>query len=240
MQMPNGEEITHTKGTPQGGVISPVLSNVFMHYAFDMWMTRNHARMKWVRYADDIIVHCKTEQEAKGVLAKLTQRFAECRVEVHPEKTKIVYCKDEDRRREYPNTKFTLLGFEFRRRMVRGINNRLFLSFTPAISMEARKNIGRTIRRTGIRSRSDLNIEQVAEQLNPMIRGWMNYYGKYNRSAMKPVMRQINRTLVKWCKDKYKTFRKSNAKACDYMINMYEKRPTLFVHWHEGKFGLFV
>lgn len=240
MQMPDGEVISRSCGTPQGGVISPVLSNLFLHYAFDMWMMANHKGKKWSRYADDGITHCRTEKEAQALLATLKQRFAVCGLELHPEKTRIVYCKDGRRNCDYPNTTFKFLGYEFRRRMVKGSNNRRFLSFTPAICKEAKKDICRTIRETGIRNRSDLSLEEIALWLNPMINGWINYYGKFNKSAMKPVMRQINFTLIKWCTHKYKAFRHSKAKACRFMIEMFEKRPSLFAHWKLGIQGSFV
>ncbi|HHR0731011.1 TPA: group II intron reverse transcriptase/maturase [Legionella pneumophila] len=240
MQMPDGAIISRTCGTPQGGVISPVLSNLFLHYVFDVWMTMNHKDKPWCRYADDGIAHCRSELKAEQLLADLKQRFAECGLELHPEKTKIVYCKDEKRKGTHQNTTFKFLGYEFRRRMVKGSNNRRFLSFNPAICKEAKKDICKTIRRTGIRSRSELSLEEVADWLNPMIYGWINYYGKFNKSALKPVMRQINFTLIKWSMNKYKTFRYSKAKATQYMIETFENRPWLFAHWKQGVSGSFV
>ncbi|NGX49431.1 MAG: Group II intron-encoded protein LtrA [Candidatus Anoxychlamydiales bacterium] len=240
MEKPDGSRISRTCGTPQGGVISPILSNLFLHYVFDRWMTIKHREKQWCRYADDGIAHCKTEAEAQNLLVELKLRFAECGLEVHPEKTKIVYCKDGKRRDNYKNTKFKFLGYEFRRRKVKGYNNKIFLSFTPAISKEAKKDICRTIRKTGVRNRSDLSLEEVAKWLNPKISGWINYYGKFNKSALKPVMRQINFTLIKWCTRKYKRFRYSKAKACQYMIKTCQKQPYLFAHWRKGIQGSFV
>ena len=207
MQMMDGTIINRTCGTPQGGVISPVLSNLFLHYVFDVWMTMHHKDKPWCRYADDGIAHCRTEMKAQQLLADLNQRFLKCGLKLHPDKTKIVYCKDGKRKGNHQNTTFKFLGYEFRRRMVKGSNNRRFLSFNPAICKEAKKDICKTIRRTGIRSRSELSLEEVADWLNPMLHGWINYYGKYNKSALKPVMRQINFTLIKWSMNKYKTFR---------------------------------
>jgi RNA-directed DNA polymerase len=241
MQKPDGEITSRNCGTPQGGVISPVLSNLFLHYAFDVWMTRKHKDNPWCRYADDGLVHCKTEGEAKEVYTELEQRFAECKLEIHPEKTKIIYCKDGNRTGDYQNTKFKFLGYEFRRRTVKQrATGELFLNFTPAICKEAKKDICRKIRRSGVRNRSDLSIEQVADWLNPMIRGWINYYGKYTISALQPVMRQINFTLIKWCKNKYKGLHRSKAKACLFMIRMFEDRPYLFEHWKRGICSSFV
>ena len=240
IQMPDGGIVSRTCGVPQGGVISPVLSNVYLHYAYDMWITRNHKDKNWCRYADDGIAHCKTKAEAESLLDELKQRFAACGLELHPEKTKIVYCKDDKRKGEHQNTKFTFLGYEFRRRVVSGVNNKMFLGFTPAICKEAKKDICRKIRETGVRNRSDLSLKEVANWLNPMISGWINYYGKYNISAMGSVMRQINFTLIKWSTRKYKTFRYSKAKATQFMIKTFEKRPYLFAHWKQGVSSSFV
>ena len=240
MEKPGGKTVSRTCGTPQGGVISPILSNLFLHYVFDKWMTIKHKDKKWCRFVDDGVAHCKTEAEAQTLLIELKRRFAECGLELHPEKTKIVYCKDGKRKGDYKNTKFKFLGYEFRRRMVRGHNKKRFLGFTPAICKEAKKDICRKIRETGVRNRSDLSLEEVAQWLNPKISGWINYYGKFNKSALKPVMRQINFTLIKWTTRKYKRFRNSKAKACQYMIRTCQKRPYLFVHWSQGIQGSFV
>ena len=140
-------------------------------------------------------------------------------MELHPEKTKIVYCKDGKRKNEYPSTKFNFLGYEFRRRMVKGINDKIFLSFNPAISKEAKKNICREIRETGVRKRIDLSLNEVALWLNRLINGWINYYGTYNKSALKPVMRQINFTLIKWSINKYKKFRRSGLYPLNWTAN---------------------
>ena len=95
--MPDGSTIQRNKGTPQGGVISPVLSNLFLHYVFDKWMQHNHPETPWCRYADDGLVHCKTEEQALAMLNQLAQRFNQCGLELHPDKTKVVYCKDKNR-----------------------------------------------------------------------------------------------------------------------------------------------
>ncbi len=149
IQMPDGEVVSRTCGVPQGGVISPVLSNLFLHYAFDMWITVNHQDKKWCRYAEDGIAHCKTKAEVEALLVEIKQRFADCGLELHTTKTKIVYCKDGKRKGEHQYTKFTFLGYEFRRRMVGGFKGKMFLSFSPSICKEAKKDICRKIRETG-------------------------------------------------------------------------------------------
>lgn len=159
MQMPDGTCLARTKGTPQGGVISPVLSNLFLHYVFDVWMTRNHSKKQWCRYADDAVVHCKTEEEAKNLLAGLKVRFESCHLELHPEKTKVVYCQDANRKERYPNTMFTLLGYEFRRRPARAKgSNILFMSFTPAVSKEAQKAMRAKIREAKLSSKTEIRL----------------------------------------------------------------------------------
>lgn len=173
MKMPDGSMVECALGVPQDCVISPVLSNLFLHYAFDVWMRKHYKRNPWCRYADDGLTHCKTEVEANELLLKLQERFKECGLELHPEKTKIIYCKDNQRKGNHQNTKFKFLGYEFCSRAVKGSNKRVFRSFTPAISSEAKKNICRKIKETGVRKRSDLTINEVANWLNPMIAGWI-------------------------------------------------------------------
>lgn len=240
MRMPDGSLKEKTKGVMQGGVISPVLSNLFLHYTFDEWMRRNHPTTPWCRYADDGLAHCRTQSEAEGLLVALRERFKSCGLEMHPDKTKIVYCKDDRRKGDHQNTKFNFLGYEFRRRKVKGRNNTLFSSFNPAISKDAKKAISRKIRKLGVRNRSDLSLEEIAKWLNPVIRGVINYYGKFNKSALWPVMRHINLTLIKWSMQKYEKFRYSKARACLYIIDTFEKRTYLFAHWKQGIRGSFV
>jgi RNA-directed DNA polymerase len=158
----DGSLVSRTRGTPQGGVVSPLLANVFLHYAFDAWMARTLPGVTWCRYADDGLVHCRTEQEAQAILAKLTERFAECGPQMHPEKTQIVYCKDGRRKGSYPNTKFDFLGYTFRRRVVKNRNrNSLFVSFTPAVSAKALKAMREETRRRNYRNRTDLCLRDI-------------------------------------------------------------------------------
>ena len=157
--MPDGTCLARTKGTPQGGVISPVLSNLFLHYVFDVWMTKNHPKKLWCRYADDAVVHCKTEKDARHLLADLKVRFESCHLELHPEKTKIVYCQDVNRKKIHPNTMFTFLGYEFRRRPVRvKETNNLFMGFTPAVSKEAQNTMRAKIREAKLSSKTEIRL----------------------------------------------------------------------------------
>jgi len=240
MQMPDGTLIERDKGTPQGGVVSPVLSNLFLHYVFDVWMGKYNKSMPWCRYADDGLVHCKTEQEAQQLLLELKQRFAECGLEIHPEKTKIVYCKDENRRKGYQNTKFTFLGYDFCQRESRNLKtNGVFMSFSPAMSKVAGKSMRARIRKSGVRNRSDLSLEDIAKWYNPILIGWINYYGRYHRTGMESVMRHFNKTLVSWAMQKYGKLTGHRTRASQFMENIKNETPWLFAHWKLGLVGAF-
>ena len=235
MQTPDGTLVERTKGTPQGGVISPVLSNLFLHYVFDMWIGKHHQGKPWCRYADDGLVHCKTEQEAQQLLVDLKQRFEMCRIELHPGKTKVIYCKDGNRQERYHNTEFTFLGYDFCSRTVR--NPRIgdvFMSFSPAVSKAAAKSMRSQVRKSGVRKRADLSLEEIAQWYNPILRGWIGYYGYYNRSAMESVMRHFNKTLVSWAMRKFEKLRGHKTKAFEFMQKIKSANPELFVHWSTG------
>ncbi len=240
MQLPDGSLQEKTKGVMQGGVISPVLSNLFLHYVFDIWMTRKHPNILWCRYADDGLAHCETEQQAQRLLAELRERFKECGLELHPDKTKIVYCKDGKRKGKYSNTSFDFLGYSFCQRSVKNSKqNKMFVSFTPVISKAAQKSMRARIRREGARNRSDLSLDDIADWYNPVLRGWINYYGKYNRSALYPVVRHFNQTLVAWAMRKFKQFRGHKTNAMRFLANIAKKQPHLFAHWKIGMVGGF-
>ncbi|EEJ7236609.1 group II intron reverse transcriptase/maturase [Salmonella enterica subsp. salamae] len=226
---------TRERGTPQGGVISPVLANLFLHYVFDKWMQKNHPNLKWCRYADDGLVHCRSEEEAKQILAALQQRFSECELELHPGKTRIAYCKDGRRKGRYENTGFDFLGYTYRPRVVKNSKrNSLFVSFTPAVSKVAQKAMRFKIRKLKVRTRTDLNIKEIAVWLNPMINGWLNYYGKYCCSEMDKVFKAFNKTLVRWARSKYKALRRHKTRAAEYIRRMAKEMPWLFAHWKVG------
>jgi RNA-directed DNA polymerase len=204
----NRVRIERTRGTPQGGVISPILSNLFLHYTFDLWMRRAYPDLPWCRYADDGLVHCRTEQEAEAVRAELQARREECHLQMHPTKTKIVYCRDARRRASYPNVKFDFLGYEFRpRRVSNPQNGRTFCGFTPAVSPSALKAMRETIRDLDIRRQTQLALADIADRLNPLLRGWIEYYGRYTPSALSTMLRYVNQTLLRWVMRKFKRFK---------------------------------
>jgi len=240
LQLTDGTLVERTRGTPQGGVISPVLSNLFLHYVFDVWMKRNHPTIPWCRYADDGLLHCRTEQEAQHLLVELKQRFEECNLEMHSTKTKIVYCKDDNRKGTYPQMEFTFLGYTFRRRQVKNATqNSMFVGFTPAVSKMAQKSMRSQTRKRGFRNRTDLSLNDIATLYNPVLRGWIEYYGRYNRSSLYPVLRHFNKTLVAWADAKYKKFRGRKTRAGIFLEKIAERQPQLFAHWKLGMIGAF-
>lgn len=231
MQMPDGSLQNKTQGVMQGGVISPILSNLFLHYVFDSWMIRHYPDVKWCRYADDGLVHCKTKYQAQQLLAALTERFKECGLVLHPDKTKIVYCKENRRKGFYPIKQFDFLGFTFRKRWVKKkADNSFFLSFTPAVSKTSLNAMRNKIRIQRYGRKSTMSIEEIAKEVNPILRGWINYYGRFNRSSLYPLFNYFNQILVKWAMRKFKKVHvRNNAGKLIALIR--KQKPTLFAHW---------
>ncbi len=238
MVMPNGDTIKRTRGTPQGGVISPVLANLFLHYVFDKWLEINYPDIKWCRYADDGLLHCKTLKQAEFFKDILRKRFIECGLEMHPEKTKIAYCKDADRRKDYPITSFDFLGYTFRPRVAKNKYGKLFTSFLPGVSKEALKAMNAETRKRGFRNSTELSLEDISRMYNSVLRGWFNYYGKYYPSALAPLWRHFNRTLVAWAMRKYKKL-KGKSRTIEMFERIVKQNPKLFVHWQKGIKGAF-
>jgi group II intron reverse transcriptase/maturase len=240
MVLEGGTTKERSCGTPQGGVVSPILANLFMHYAFDVWMTRTHPELPWCRYADDGLVHCRTEQEAETLKVALQARLAECHLEMHPTKTKIVYCKDGKRKGKYPNVKFDFLGYCFRPRRVRRLrDNSLFGGFNPAVSSSAMKAMREAIRDLNLRRQTQLSLQDIAQQLNPLLRGWIAYYGRYAPSALYPVLRYVNQTLVAWAMRKFKRFKRHKVQASQFLERLATECVDIFVHWQIGMTGVF-
>ena len=234
MQMPDGTLQERDCGTPQGGVISPCLSNLFLHYAFDKWMEKYHGDIPWCRYADDGLLHCNTERQAIEVHKQLEKRLAECGLYMHPDKTKIVYCKDGQRKGEYENTSFDFLGYTFKARRAVTKSKKLIIGFNPAVSKAAKSDMRHKIRGYQWPLRSDLSIQQIAATANPILRGWLNYYGRYNRSELDSIWRHFNTVLARWAKRKYKKLHRRNMGASKYIENTGKNRPHLFIHWRLG------
>jgi RNA-directed DNA polymerase len=230
-QLEDGTPVARDKGTPQGGVISPLLANIVLHLAFDTWMEKKFPTVPFERYADDIIVHCKTEKQAKFVKWSIEERLAQFKLKLNPEKTRIVYCKDGSRRGKYPNEKFDFLGFTFRCRRARTKRGSYFLSFLPGVSNTAKKSMNHEMRSWHLHRRSDKDLNEIAQIVNPHVRGWINYYGKFYKSALYRVFEHLNETLTKWVKGKYKRFRYQGRRAKHWLGDIARKEPTMFAHW---------
>jgi len=236
----DGRRIERDRGTPQGGVISPILSNLFMHYAFDLWMGRTHPDLPWCRYADDGLVHCRSEREAEAVKATLQERLTECGLEMHPTKTRIVYCKNGKRQGRYPNVTFDFLGYRFAPRRVRNAQDgSLFCGFAPAVSPSALKSMRSTVRDLDIARQTHRSLEDVAQELNPLIQGWIGYYGRYAPSQLEPMLRHVNLTLRRWVMRKFKRYARRKVAAGVLLERMAETCPELFAHWRIGMVGAF-
>ena len=231
IHMPDGTVVERDRGTPQGSAVSPVLANLFMHYAFDSWLEREFPAVEFERFADDAVVHCATERQAHHVWAALAERLESVGLRLHPDKTKVVYCKDRKRRRTYERTSFTFLGYTFRARKAPTSDGRsMFTAFLPAISKDALKDKGSVVRRWRIPLRTTSDLAELAEWMNPVIRGWMNYYGKFYRTEMDGLLRRINTYLVRWARRKFKRLR-AFKRAKRWWNSLQKRQPSMFVHW---------
>ena len=240
IQLPDRSNILRNTGTPQGSVISPVLSNLFLHYVFDKWMQRNYPTLQWCRYADDGLIHCKTEYQARKMLSILNKRFQECGLELNSDKTKIVYCKDDTRKGNYSNISFDFLGYTFRPRPCMNKNrNVMFIGFTPAVSKSSINAMRAKIKNRNWRICSRISLNDIAEQYNPILRGWLSYYGKFNSSAMYPVLRHFNQNLAAWAMKKYKHLHNRKMKTTQFFERIVKEQPNLFAHWKIGMIGAF-
>jgi RNA-directed DNA polymerase len=233
-QMPDGTVKERTRGTPQGGVVSPVLANLFLHYGFDLWMARNHPDKPFARYADDAVAHCRSMEEAMRLRDSLKERLSECGLELHPSKTRVVYCKDDDRRNEYPETKFDFLGYTFRPRRSKNRHGKAFVNFTPAVSNKAQKVMRQTIRGWRVQLKSDKTLNDLSRMFNPVIRGWVNYYGRFYKSELYRVLKHMDRALVRWAARKYKKLEGHQRRATHWLGKIARRDPRLFTHWQMG------
>lgn len=223
-----------TKGTPQGGVISPLLANLFLHYTLDKWMNRNYPKNPYERYADDMIIHCKTEGEVHSLKIAIEKRLAECQLKLHPDKTQIVYCKDGNRTREYSNQQFDFLGYTFRPRLVKSVEGKYFVSFSPAISRKSANSIRDEMRKWKLQLQPRKSLEDIARWINPKLTGWFNYYGRYHKTAMYPIFSLLNIKLAKWASGKYKKLRCHPTRAGHWLGRIAKNEPSLFKHWQIG------
>lgn len=235
VQRRDGTQQERTKGSPQGAVVSPLLANLFLHHAFDTWMQRSHPDIQFERYADDVIVHAKSKAAAEQLLEAIRKRLAECGLELHPEKTRIVYCQDSDRTGQHEHIKFDFLGYTFRPRRAKNRRGKFFVSFLPGVSNKAAKAIQATIRDWRLAAtRNNQSLEDLAHLVNPSVRGWVDYYGRFYRSALTPVLRHLERALIRWACRKYKRFRGHPTNAARWLGQVARRDPNLFVLWQMG------
>lgn len=239
IQLKDGTQIQNTeKGTPQGGVISPLLANLFLHVVFDKWIEKEFPDCPFERYADDIVVHVKNEKYARYVLKQIHLRMEECKLSLHPDKTKLVYCnrKGRRKRKEVKHTSFDFLGFTFRTRTVKTKDGKLIKGFSPSISRKSIKRIVNECYKLGFHRWTFMDLHQLSKALAPKIRGWLNYYGRYHKSGMDLLFRFINRRLSHWVFNKYKRFkrRKVSHYARAWLLDIAKKFSYIFPHWQHG------
>ena len=231
LQQPDGTLIERDRGTPQGSAVSPVLANLFMHFAFDRWITRNFPGVAFERFADDAVVHCATKDQAEALVVAIADRMVEVGLRLHPAKTRIVYCKDGNRRLDHEHTAFTFLGFTFRARKAKGKNGGSFTGFLPAISKDALKKVSGDLRRMRIHLQTGLSLTDLAKQVvNPVVRGWMGYYGAFYRSALHPLLRRVNAYLMRFLRRKFERLRRF-GKALEAWRRVTCQAKGLFAQW---------
>lgn len=229
--MPDGIRQMRDRGTPQGGVISPLLANLFLHYAFDKWMGRHYPNVLFERYADDVICHCVSEAEAQSLLADLKARLAQCQLELHPEKTQVVYCVDANRRGDFAVKRFDFLGYTFKPRQAINRKGKLFTNFSPAVSDKAAKAMRHEMRNWGLQLLSRYDLGELLARIRQKIDGWVRYYGLFHPSTLQRSLKTLDFHLVRWAQRKYKKLRGHISKAWDWLTDLQQRAPTLFPHW---------
>lgn len=227
----DGDLQERDRGTPQGSAISPLLANLYLHYAFDAWMARKFPAVPFERYADDVVVHAKSERQARFVLGEIEKRMAGCHLALNQEKTRIVYCKDSTRKGSHEHERFDFLGYTFRLRSAHNGRGGMFTSFLPAISDEAAKQIRRTIRRWRLHLWSGTPLTEIAREINMTVRGWINYYGRFYPSRLKQSLRRIDEYLVRWAMRQYKRLKGRRNRAWQFLADVCAREPELFAHW---------
>jgi RNA-directed DNA polymerase len=234
VEQADGSIVAREKGTPQGGVISPLLANLYLHHAFDRWMDKENPQCPFERYADDIVIHCSSKEEAEHILQRLKERMSIVGLTLHPDKTKIVYCKNYKRKEEHTNESFTFLGYSFQPRTKpdRFGRKRTYLEFSGAISQAAKTNIREAVRNILKPRWTDRIMESFAADLNPKIRGWVNYYTKLNKHKALEVFHYVNELIMRWLKNKYKLLSYKEVYAVYRQMQM--ENPKMFYHWNLG------
>jgi RNA-directed DNA polymerase len=234
LQREDGTLVARECGTPQGSAISPLLANLFLHYAFDAWMIRKYPTVRFERYCDDVIVHAASEKQARELWEAMAGRLAECGLELNEPKSRIVYCRDADRRGSYEHERFDFLGYTFRPRLSKSRFGKHFVNFSPAVSEEASKRMRSEMRRWGLHRRADKSLTDLARMFNAVLQGWINYYGRFYKSELYPIFRHLNEILVRWALRKYKRLRRHRGRARRLLADVARRQPDLFAHWRLG------
>jgi len=230
--LPDGTLLKRDRGTPQGGVISPLLANIFLHLVFDQWMEKHYPNIHFERYADDIVVHCRSRKQLRMIHHRIESRLKQCRLRLNPDKTRVVYCKDSRRNGNWPCYSFDFLGYTFRPRSARNYRGQFFVSFSPAISRKAARNLRQTIRRVwNLKARTHMSLNDLARWINPVVTGWINYYGRFCRSALHCVLDHVNTALANWAMRKFKRLRRRKSRAHAWVKAVARRSPRLFSHW---------
>jgi RNA-directed DNA polymerase len=227
----DGQAVQRSKGVPQGSVIGPVLMNLYMHFTFDRWMQRHYPQCPFARFADDAVAHCQSQSEAGQLLAAIAERLRECKLEMHPEKSGVVYCKDSNRRSKYPRIQFTFLGYTFRSRRAQGREGKAWSSFIPAVSAAATQRMQRCISEWKLHRQTPDGLHELAQRYNPIFRGWLNYYGTFYKSAMRKVFDHFDRRLMSWALRKYRKLAGHPLRAVRWLKKTAYRQPRLFIHW---------
>ena len=233
----DGETRQRDRGTPQGGVISPVLANLFLHYTLDRWIKTHCRSVRLCRYADDGVIHCKSQRQAEWVLAQISQRLVDCGLQIHPEKTRIVYCKDVNRQQEHESIEFSFLGYSFRPRKAVDKYGRVYVNFSPAASPAALKSMRQEIRSWHLQLKNDKSLMDLSRMFNPILRGWWQYYGRFYRSKLAIIGEHLDGYLVRWLMRKFKYFAGHKTRAWRYLDTLKQRYPHAFVHWSEQAKG---